>query len=209
MSKPTVITWLNQLVNDGIPQAVKLLTLRISREGERWLVEADGYTQVTKDQKQGEGEPILLSGEDPLELDEKNTAQMEAVAIGRKVAEYLQVGACKDRLLALEYVTILDADGKNHLLYEKEHHQIHNPASSERRMNFLLILSFLAVLLPSFEPTMGIFGMLMGAYGVWLTHGIYKRHRKARTAFVLDILGVVIGLWTTVLMLLASRGGAA
>ena len=63
MSKPTVITWLNQLVNDGIPQAVKLLTLRISREGERWLVEADGYTQVTKDQKQGEGEPILLSGE--------------------------------------------------------------------------------------------------------------------------------------------------
>lgn len=209
MSKPTVTTWLNQLVNDGIPQAVKLLVLRISREGEQWLVEADGYTQVTKEQKQGEGEPILLSGEYPLALDEKNTAQMEAVAVGRKVAEYLQVGACRDRLLALEYVTILDADGKSHLLYEKEQHKIHDPASSERRMTFLLVLGFLAVLLPSFEPSMGIFGMLMGAYGIWLTHGIYKRHRKARTAFVLDILGMVIGLWTMVLMLLASRGGAA
>ncbi|MDD7201357.1 MAG: hypothetical protein SPF89_05520 [Sphaerochaetaceae bacterium] len=209
MSKPTVTTWLNQLVNDGIPQAVKLLTLRITREGEGWLVDADGYTQVAKEQKQGEGEPVLLSGQYPLELDEKNTAQMEAVAVGRKVAEYLQMGACKDRLLAMEYITILDADGKSHLLYEKEQHKIHNPATSERRMNFLLILGFIAVLLPSFEPSMGIFGILVGAYGIWLTHGIYKRHRKARTAFVLDILGMVIGLWTMVLMLLASRGGAA
>ncbi len=208
MHTPTLTTWLNQLLDEGISQSVKMMTLKLEKDGDGWLVQAFGYTKPSKESRKGEGEGIPLSGEYPLQLREPNTPTMEAVRVGREAADYLRIGSGKERLLAMECITILDSDGKSHLLYDKENHRIHDPASSERRMSFLLILSFLALLLPTFDPSMGIFGILLGLYGIWLTHGIFKKHRKARCAFVLSILSVAIGACNLAMMLIAAKGGA-
>ena len=208
MSKPTIQSWLNGLANEGFPSSIKGITFQIDRDGQGWMLSAFGYSQISKEKIEGIGEPYCISGEYPLEIHEQNTPQMEAVFVGRSIAEYLKLGTGREKFLSMDFLNVLDSDLKLHKLYEKEGHAIHDPASMERRMTFLMVLSLLAVLLPSFDPTMAIFGILLGGYGLFLTKRIFKKHRKARCAFVLDLIALALGLLKLAFMMFSSNGGA-